>query len=179
MLCILLVVAYPYDRLLELPGAPERNYNHFQWQAANLQENKSETLNKRILCSIYLFIFWRHKLSISSSSSKQKRKKTKASLQLTPKIHAICLPDTNQKEKICIIDDTDAVNLLAHIFWAHTEHINTLGPLRHKGWWAELSDIPARRSHLHWRQREAQSSIFFPRRATQQLSGNVVNVSIK
>lgn len=58
MLCILLVVAYPYDRLLELPGAPERNYNHFQWQAANLQENKSETLNKRTLCSIYLFIYF-------------------------------------------------------------------------------------------------------------------------
>ena len=98
---------------------------------------------------IYLFIFETQTFNFIFHVQKKKT--------LAPKIHSICLPDTNQKVKICIIDDRDAVNLLAHIFWAHTEHINILGPLRHTGRRAELSDTPACRSHLHWRRREPQS----------------------
>lgn len=80
--------------------------------------------------------------------TREREKKTL--LQLIPKFHAICLLDTNQKVKIYIMDDMDAVNLLAHIFWAHTEHINILCPLRHKGRQTRLSDMPACWSHHHW-----------------------------
>ena len=57
---------------------------------------------------IYLFIFETQTFNFIFHVQKKKT--------LAPKIHSICLPDTNQKVKICIIDDRDAVNLLAHIF---------------------------------------------------------------
>lgn len=60
-----------------------------------------------------------------------------------PKFHTICHFDTNQKVKISIMDDTDAVNLLGHIFGAHTEQRNIVFPLRHTERQTELSDRPA------------------------------------
>lgn len=159
MLCIFLVVAYPYDRLLEPPRASKRNYNHFHWQTANLQANKSETLNSRIFFFSPSETYFQFPLP--SPYTTERGNKTTL-LQLIPKFHAICLLDTNQKVKIYIMDDTDAVNLLAHIFWAHTEHINIFCPLRHKGRQAKLSDIPACQSHPRWsgcRRHGAQSYI--------------------
>lgn len=51
MLCIFLVAAYPYDRLLKPPGPKKKNYNHFHKQRnrnRNLQANKSKNLNTQI-----------------------------------------------------------------------------------------------------------------------------------
>lgn len=57
------------------------------------------------------------------------KKKRKHCCSSFPKFDAICLFDTNQKVKIYIMDDTDAVNLLVCVFLVHTENINILWPL--------------------------------------------------
>lgn len=154
MLCIFLAVAYPYDRLLEPQRASKRNYNHFQRQTANFQENKSETFTTFLSSSSFFLSETYCQFHLPGPCTKE-RERERMLLQLIPKFHAICLFDTNQKVKIYIMDDTDAVNLLAHVFRAHTERINILCPLRHKGRQAELADFPACWSHPHWRRRGA------------------------
>lgn len=52
-------------------------------------------------------------------------------MEFIPSFDAICLFDTNQKVKLYIMDDMEAVNLLSHIFRAHMERINRLFRLRH------------------------------------------------
>lgn len=139
MLCIFLVVAYPYDRLLEPPGL--------------LKETTIVFTDRRQISTQTKVRLWTNK-SFSSPSE------TYFQFHL-PTLYregggggfAICLLDTNQKVKIYLMDDRDSVNLLGHILWAHTEQINILCPLRHKGRPAEhhtTTEVPWDDGALHF-----------------------------
>lgn len=70
-------------------------------------------------CLFFLSQMYFHTRSLSE------KKKNKTLLQLIPKLHAIYHLDTNQKVKICIMDDTDAVNLFSELTlsaWVSSSH---------------------------------------------------------
>lgn len=115
MLCIFLVLAYPYDRLIEPLRTSKRYYNHFHTHFDRQQISKQTKV--RLWTHFFLSLVKHTFIHFICLVHTQKRGgKNSTLLQLVPEFHAICLLDTNQKVKIDIMDDTDAVNLLAHIF---------------------------------------------------------------
>lgn len=135
MLCIILVVAYPYDRLLEPPRASIRNYNHFHWQKANLQANKSFPVK-------HTFNFF---CQLHTQRAKNKINIIKTNFKichLSPWHKSESKDWSNGWLGCCKL-------VILYFVSSHRAYINIFCPLRHKGRQAAHTDIPACWSHHH------------------------------
>lgn len=118
-----------------------------QEQSIWTDTQQSDSGNKRETLCIFFFFFF-PKWNVASIQFDQ-TEGIKYFFHPLLSLHAICHPDTNQKQRSAVMDDTLAVNLLGRVVWAHTGLMNTRFPLRHS--WAVCSQ--ARRpgpAHNSW-----------------------------